>query len=171
MNDLFRPIVIRMNHLHLLHRIYIQRAAVENGLYFGQLPILEYISEHDRCTQSELAENLQVSAPSIATSVKRMQKAGLLEKVTDETDLRCNRISMTEKGVQLSRRGRAAFNSVDQRMFAGFNEEDCEKFCGYLDRLLKNITAEEFQNKTMFALISAVQKENKQQEKGEEPVS
>ena len=53
MGDELRNIVWRINRLHVLHRIYLSRAALENGLYFGQLPILENIMDHDLCTQIE----------------------------------------------------------------------------------------------------------------------
>ena len=35
MGDELRNIVWRINRLHVLHRIYLSRAALENGLYFG----------------------------------------------------------------------------------------------------------------------------------------
>ena len=54
-----RAIICRIKKLNILHRIYTQRAAAENGLFFGQLPVLEYAADHDRCTQTEIAENLQ----------------------------------------------------------------------------------------------------------------
>ena len=68
----------QLNKLHLLHRIYLQRAAVNNGLYNGQPPLLEYVEKHPGCTQAELADFFKVSPPCIATSVKRLQKAGII---------------------------------------------------------------------------------------------
>jgi DNA-binding MarR family transcriptional regulator len=158
--DYFR-ITRLMTNLNLLHRIHIHRAAMKNESYFGQLPILEYVMEHDQCTQRELAETLQVSAPSIATSVKRMQKTGLLKKQTDPNDLRCTRISVTEKGREQAERCRRAFNQVDANMFAGFDQEECELFYGYLNRMIKNLASDEFKDKTMFSLIETMSSEKK----------
>ncbi len=155
----FRDIVGRIGQLNIIHRICVHRAAAENGIYFGQLPILEYVASHGQCTQTELAETLQVSAPSIATSVKRMQKTGLLKKAADESDLRRNRISITEKGLEFAQKCRAAFDRLDARMFEGFSAEECEILCGYLDRLIANVATDEFKNKTMFALIDTVTSE------------
>ncbi len=156
----FFVIIERLRQLNLLHRISIQRAALQCGSYFGQLPVLEYVIEHDRCTQAQLAEALQVSAPSVATSVKRMQKAGLLQKAADAEDLRCNRISITEKGLALAQKCRAGFNVVDGRMFEGFTEEECCTLCGYLDRLIANVAPEELRNKTVNALLNTVKNES-----------
>ena len=154
-----RSIVTRINQLHILHRIFIQRAAVQNGIFLGQLPILEYIMKHDQCTQTELAETLQVSSPSIATSIKRMQKTGLLIKTAKENDLRCNRISITEKGLQYAANSRIAFDTVDSRMFTGFSTSECDEFCGYLNRLISNLETNEFKDKTFFAMLDTMKSE------------
>lgn len=44
----------------------------------------------------ELSDGINVSPASVAVSVKRMQKSGLITKISDENDLRCNRIALTE---------------------------------------------------------------------------
>jgi|GEM_PF-178660 len=159
-----RDIVGRIKQLNILHRIYIHRAATENGMFFGQLPILEYVIDHDQCTQTEIAETLQVSAPSIATSIKRMQKAGLLLKIRSENDGRNNRISITKKGLDHAMTCRVAFDAVDARMFAGFDTAECDEFCHYLDRLIANLNTDEFENKTLFAMIDTMETEKERQD-------
>lgn len=167
MNSTYHRIAGLINHLHILHRIYIQREALSNGLFLGQLPILEYIIEHSQCTQAEVAESLQVSPPSIATSIKRMQKAGLLSKVRSEKDCRTNRITVTEKGLQTAERSRAAFDAVDAGMFAGFSAEECDVFQGFLNRQIANLDTGEFKNKTFFAMLDAAKAETELINKGE----
>lgn len=166
----YRMIVDRIAKLNIIHRIFIHRAAEENGLFFGQLPILHYISEHDNCTQKQLADTLQVSAPSIATSVKRMQKSGLLKKTADEGDLRCNRISITEKGRKSAEIGTQVFDAIDRRMLQGFNDKECKELICYLNRLIKNLESDEFRDKTMFALFDTMIAEKKRlcEQKGEQ---
>jgi DNA-binding MarR family transcriptional regulator len=165
----YRMIVDRMTKLNIIHRIFLHRALAESGLFFGQLPILQYIAEHNNCTQKQLADTLQVSAPSIATSIKRMQKSGLLKKTTDEGDLRCNRISITEKGQELVALGTRVFDVIDQRMLQGFSEKECEELLCYLDRLIKNLESDEFRNKSMFALMDTMLAEKQRlcEQKGE----
>jgi len=158
MGTSFVKIVKRMNKLNVLHRIYIHKQASKDGLYFGQLPILEYVEEHNGCTQRELSDFMQVSPPSIAMSIKRMQKTGLLEKAMDGSDLRYNRISITKKGREISDKCRKDFNEVDKQLFQGFNEQECEQLCGYFDRMIANLSTDEFANKTFFSLIAEEKK-------------
>lgn len=144
----------KMNTLSILHRVCIQKQASKNGLYFGQPPILEYVAEHNHCTQREVADFMKVSPASIATSVKRMQKAGLIEKITNENDLRYNHLRITEKGRELVYKCREDFNKVDAQMFTGFSDEECEQLYGYYERMIKNLSTDDFANKNIFSLIA-----------------
>ena len=152
------PIVGKLNYLNLLHRIHLHREISKHGLYMGQLPILECVMKNDGCTQVQVAQAMRVSPPSIATSVKRMQKAGLLQKTMDETDQRCNRLSVTEKGKQLALSCRKSFDKVDSQMFQGFTPEECALLGDFLDRLIANHATGELKNSSMFSLIEQEKK-------------
>lgn len=152
------PIVGKLNYLNLLHRIHIHRKISKYGLYMGQLPILECVMNNEGCTQVQVAQAMRVSAPSIATSVKRMQKAGLLKKAMDEADQRCNRLSVTEKGKQLALSCRKEFDFIDNQMFQGFTSEECQQLGGFLDRLIANLATGELKDSSMFSLIEQEKK-------------
>jgi DNA-binding MarR family transcriptional regulator len=157
----------KMSTLSILHRIYIHKQASKNGLYFGQPPILEYVANHDNCTQREVADFMKVSPASIATSVKRMQKAGLIEKMADDSDLRYNRLKITEKGRELTYKCRKDFDKVDAQMFSGFSDEECEQLFGYYNRMVSNLSTGEFADKTFFSLIAEGKKMLAKQNKEE----
>jgi DNA-binding MarR family transcriptional regulator len=148
------PIVRRIKRLEIMHRLCVQRASVKEGVHLGQPPILAYIAEHEGCIQREIADALQVSPASIAASLKRMQRSGLIQKDVDSTDLRSNRLRLTEKGQAAMQRSRQACDAVDQRMFEGFSQEELSTFCHYLDRLIDNLSGEEFRGKSFPALLA-----------------
>ena len=162
-------IIDRMNKLNLLHRMNIQTEAYKNGLYMGQLPILEYIRKNNRCTQRELASFLGVSPPSIATSVKRMQKAGLIEKETDPGDQRYSRLTITQKGILISEKCRKQYDLVDKQLFAGFDEKECETLYKFFGRMIKNIS-KDAEDISFMSLIEEAQKLNAKQMKEEDRV-
>lgn len=169
METSLRTIIFRMNYLDTLRRIYINRAALSSGLYFGQLSVLEFVERHDMCTQRKVAEMLQVTPSSIATSVKRMQRSGFIRKIADESDMRYTRLTITEKGREVAARCRTAFDRVDRQTFTGFSPEECEQFCGYLDRLIDNLAVGDFKDQGMFALLAAERRLEKEKNgKGEE---
>lgn len=140
MNKKFLGVVGRLEKLSILRRMEANRISAEAGLYMGQLPILEYIIHHDGCTQREIADILSVSPASIATSTKRLQKAGLIKKQIDEENLRKNMLSVTEKGIELAKKCRESFNKFDQRLFSGFSNEELFLIKEHLDRLISNIS-------------------------------
>ncbi|MBR2847046.1 MAG: winged helix-turn-helix transcriptional regulator [Clostridia bacterium] len=169
MTTTYFEIIDRMNKLNLLHRMSIQTEGYKNGLYLGQLPILEYVRKNSRCTQRELANFLGVSPPSIATSVKRMQKAGLIEKETDETDQRYSRLSITEKGILVSEKCRAQYDCIDAQLFAGFDEKECETLYKFFGRMIANLCADA-EDISFMTLIEEAQKLSAKQIKEEDKV-
>lgn len=136
----YRAIVMRINKLHALHRYHIFNMIPDVKIYPGQPQMLEYLSGHENCTQAELADFLHVSPASVAVSVKRMQKAGLIGRRADEKDLRCNRIFITESGRRRHELLQGEFRRIDEQLFAGFTEEETERLSGYLDRLIENLS-------------------------------
>ena len=155
----------RLNKLHLLHRIYLQKAAVSNGLYGGQPPLLEYVEHHPGCTQAELADFLKVSRPCIATSVKRMQKAGLITKKEDADDMRRSHLYLTPLGEEKSRQCREACDKIDQQLFQGFTIEETEHFYSMLDRMLSNLSTGEFEGKSFGSLMQTSKELEKREPK------
>jgi len=159
-NQEFRVVVERVAHLNLLHRAFLQHATLERGLFMGQLPIIKYVSEHDGCTQVELAKGLMVSAPSIATSIKRMQRNGLLERKRSDSDSRSNRISITGKGLELGRTCRKVFDAVNRKMFEGFDTRDFTVLSGYIERMIDNIDTSGPEGNPLVSAVGEIRKEN-----------
>lgn len=112
----------------------------DSKVYFGQPPILEYLLKNGCCTQNELAAAMSVSPASMAVSIKRMQKSGLVEKVNDENDMRRNKITITDFGKSQIEKLHLKFDEIDQKMYAGFSNEELEQLKSYIDRLNKNLS-------------------------------
>lgn len=138
MNDTQKSIVKEIDKLTLLKKISVAKICNDVGLYFGQPPIIEYILYHDGCTQKNIAEHFNVTPASIALSTKRLQKAGYIEKKTDEKNLRCNSLHVTDLGRDVSRKWRKKIDVFTQSIFSGFNEDELADFCGYLQRMNEN---------------------------------
>ncbi|MBE6995043.1 MAG: MarR family transcriptional regulator [Ruminococcaceae bacterium] len=132
-------LAVKLKTINLLRRIYIQKSQPDVELYFGQLPILEYIKDNDGCTQIEIAEKLCVTPASISTSTKRLQKAGLLTKVPDPENLRCNRLSITPEGVVRCENNRKSLLLLYDLMFRGLSEQELESLDAVLTKILKNL--------------------------------
>ena len=137
-----RDVVGHLFEVDVLRRVRLQKAASDSGLYFGQLPILQFIHEHPGCTQREIADKIGVTSASVALSTKRMQKSGLLTKEIDSQDLRCNRLELTETGIEYMNTCTQKFDEVDQLLFRGFSEEELGQLDALLEKVVANLTEE-----------------------------
>ncbi len=137
--DEFFKLSAKLKVVTLLRRIFIQKSQPDTDLYFGQLPILEYIKNHDGCTQVEIAEELCVTPASISTSTKRLQRAGLLTKTADPDNLRCNRLSITPEGIVRCENNRKLFENLYEVMFKDIPHGELEAFDGTLSKIIKNL--------------------------------
>ena len=72
------------------------------GVHPGQLPFLNIISHKEGISQRELAECLHVKPPTVAVTVKRLEKADVIYRRPDPNDMRISRIYLTEKGIRIS---------------------------------------------------------------------
>ncbi|MCR4926227.1 MAG: MarR family winged helix-turn-helix transcriptional regulator [Clostridiales bacterium] len=148
-----KEIVQRLGQISLMNRIAVMKNMKKTGLYCGQHPILSYIIKNEGCTQKELANYIGVSCASIAVSIKRMEKSGLVERRNDENDTRCKRLNATERGRELFEKSQVFFESLDSNMFAGFSQSECNQLSEYLDRIIVNLTGEKFKSENIISLI------------------
>lgn len=142
----YREMVHKLISTSLVHRCHITKAAQKAGLYYGQPMILEYIDDNPRCTQKELADSLHISPASVATSIKRLEKSGFVTRTTDKSDVRKNRLSLTDSGTDVLNEFRRICDETDKEMFKGFSPQECEMLCNYLERLYSNLNAEKLTN-------------------------
>ncbi len=161
MSNSYKKAVHNMCKVTLLHRYRISTALSGLNIYRGQPEILEYLKEHGGCSQRELADFLGVTPASIATSLKRMSKAGFIERSADEADRRINRMRLTEKGEATRKAGQAECDKVDRLMFAGFSDDEIAAFSDMLSRIGKNLSTDGISEKEVLEII-------KKQEKGDD---
>lgn len=103
--------------------------------------MLRHESEHMAASQKEIADKLGVSAPTVAISIKRMEKAGMVHKVADEKDLRRNLITLTERGQQFVDESQAVFETIDEGMFRGLSLQEREQLKTLFLRIVSNLEA------------------------------
>lgn len=125
-----------MDNIHLLRRLFIKKSTVSSPMHFGQVAIMRMIGNNENCTQASLAEQLNVTPASVATSTKRLQKAGLITKTIDQDNLRCKRLALTEKGREVIEKHENLFKEYDELIFKDFTAEEKAQLLNYLNRLV-----------------------------------
>lgn len=109
------------------------------GLYRGQPSVLRALWQQDGIPNSELAKRLNRSSATITMMVKRMEKAGFVERRSDPNDERISRVYLTPTG----RGARAAlenvFETFEEQTFAGFDGDEIAVLRGFLQRIIGNM--------------------------------
>ncbi|HCS75158.1 MAG TPA: MarR family transcriptional regulator, partial [Clostridiales bacterium] len=98
------------------------------------------ISRKPYSSQKNLAEAMQVSTATVAVSLKKLEKAGLITKTMDKTDNRLNRIVITDMGNQVVEQSRQIFQSIEKKVFEGFTEDEKSALSNLMERLYTNLT-------------------------------
>lgn len=125
----------------MLHRRLLQ--AVLSGaemMHPAQAGCIQVLSGHDGMSQSDLAEMLHVSRPTVTTMLQRMEAAGIVERRDDDADSRVTRVYLTEEGTRLAETMHAAFAEMLESSVGRLSETDRREFVRILDTLNAHVT-------------------------------
>jgi DNA-binding MarR family transcriptional regulator len=96
----------------------------EIGLYRGQPFVLHTLWEQEGITHSELASRMHVRPATVSNMIKRMEKAGFVQRRPDTADERVSRVYLTEAGRAIRERVENVWRELDTATLAGFSQEE-----------------------------------------------
>lgn len=122
-----------------LHHSQAHALLDEIGLHRGQPFILRLLWEQDGLAQSDLARRMHVRPATITNMVKRMERAGLVERRPDERDRRVSRVYLTEAGRSIREQVQRVWRDLEAQTFAGLNDEERQLFYQFLLHVRENL--------------------------------
>ena len=127
--------------VHISRRLMQRTARAMESLNvgFGQAAILKVLSDHGEMAQRRLAEEIRVTPATVCGTLKRMERAGLIQRTGDESDARVSIVQLTEKGESCSEEAVRLFTQTDTDMLQGFSGEELAQLKGYLERMGENV--------------------------------
>ena len=135
MKSTLRETEREFREVHHMHRRLVEKRVEQTGVFRSQHMTLMYISSHEGCSQKEIADAHQVSGAAVAVNLKKLEKMGLVERVCDTHDSRCNRITITPAGADVVCRSRCIFEMIDNRMFSTLTPDELAVFRRCLDKI------------------------------------
>jgi len=121
------------------HRKIMQYYLDKTGVYQAQHRLLMAISCNRNASQKDIARLMDVSAATIAVSLKKLEKGGYINKIMDEGDNRFNQITITEKGNKVVEQSKQIFETADRKLFEGFTDEEKSTLSFLLKKLDANL--------------------------------
>ena len=99
--DLKRQFIVQLIESSRLLRNYIDQRAKRRGTTRAQWIVLFRLRQQEGLSQVDLAEVLELQPISLVRLLDRLVEHGLLERRSDPTDRRANRLFLTASGRQL----------------------------------------------------------------------
>lgn len=111
----------------------------DKGIHPGQASLLKLVGEEPGLSQKEIAKKLNIQPPTVAVSIRRMEKSGLLKRDNDSDDKRISRVFITAEGSQLVKEVNLTTNELDNIVFAGISDAEQCLLRRILIQLIKNL--------------------------------
>lgn len=112
------------NHLARLFAQALADAVAPLGLAPAQFMTLLELWREDGLTQADLVARLDVEQATMAGTLSRMQRDGLVERRPHPTDRRAQCVHLTDRARALEAPATAAARGVNMRALAGFPEAE-----------------------------------------------
>lgn len=135
-----KAIIHQLIGFALKHRKVMQSYLNETGVYQAQHRLLMIISHNPNASQKDIAMSMDVSAATIAVSLKKLEKGGYIKRRTDQGDNRLNQITITERGNRVVEQSKQIFVSADRKVFEGFTEEEKHTLSALLQKMNSNLS-------------------------------
>jgi DNA-binding MarR family transcriptional regulator len=111
----------------------------EIGLHRGQHFVLHVLWKNEGIMHSELAARSCVQPATITNAIKRMEKAGLVERRRDMEDERVSRVYLTQAGWDIRSKVENTFRDFEAQALAGLSKEEIATLRNLLARVQENL--------------------------------
>lgn len=108
------------------------------GLSSGQFPVMIYLIRKQNIMQETVVRHFHIDKGSIARSVKKLEDAGFIRRITDPGNRRAVRLFLTEKGEQVAPEILRIDREWQELSYAGLSDDEREQFSALILRILKN---------------------------------
>lgn len=112
------------------------------GLKPGQPKVLEFVIQHEGCTQREIARACVMDKSTATGILARMEEEGLIERHASPDDRRIASVHLTEAGRAAATRVLAICDEVDAIAWKGMDAQERRTLTRLLGRVIANLSEE-----------------------------
>lgn len=115
----------------------LNKRAAALGFSQGQFPILLELWNEDRLTQRQLLDRVDVEQATLANTLARMERDGLIVRKPHPRDRRAQVIELTERGRELELQAISASRATDETVLAGLLRFERQLLLEYMGRAIE----------------------------------
>jgi DNA-binding MarR family transcriptional regulator len=126
----------------LLSRLFdrsLQESLRDLGVAPGQFAPLVMLFEQDGLTQAELCRRINVEQPTMANTLERMERDGLIKRKPDAADRRRALVFLTQKAKDVRAQVMEGVREVSNRTVAQISAADQDAIFRLLARMVENL--------------------------------
>lgn len=105
----------------------------------SHLPVLRALGDGGSRSQSELARLAQVEQPSMAATLSRMERAGIVQREAHPTDKRAALVSLTRKARTSFPKAARSLDEAEELALAGLSIDERRTLRLLLERVAHNL--------------------------------
>ena len=113
-----------LSKLTTAHRNLLEKTVQEIGLHSGQVFVLLELWKKDKQRQVDLAEKLNLAAPTVNKILGGMLEADLVTRERHMEDARSTRIALTQKGRDIRPLLEAKWANIEDQTVMGLTETE-----------------------------------------------
>jgi DNA-binding MarR family transcriptional regulator len=127
------------NHMARLFAKGLQERIAPLGIVTGQFPMLLELWEQDGITQRELLAKLDIEQATLANTLIRMERDGLIKRTKHPSDARAQQIWLTEKAKAVRKQAYAAAAAQNAEALSGLSPAEHIQFIDLMYRVIASM--------------------------------
>ena len=129
----------QVNHLARLLAHALRERIEPLGVVPGQFAQLLALYEQDGLTQAQLCARVEIEQPTMAKTLTRMQRDGLIDRVADPADRRQSLVMLTARAREIEDELVSAARTVNDVATEGLDEQAVAGFMATLAAIINNL--------------------------------
>ncbi len=137
-----------MNKREILSKIYLAdnlikkkvRSGIgDNKLTPGVVNILYFLSDHDGAIQKDISNYLREEPASVTSTLKHMERSGLIERRKNDSDCRAKNIFITPRGRIVQKKVDDLYSVIQEDGLKDFSIEELVTLYMLVEKLCSNL--------------------------------
>jgi len=118
-------VTYRLARVTTAYRNALERHLASVGLHGGQVFVLIELWKQDGLRQVDIAERLNLSAPTINKILKGLSEINLIKRSREQDDARSTRVFLTDKGHKIRSEVAAEWLELESEYLSGLTDTEC----------------------------------------------
>lgn len=126
------------NQMARLFAVQLAEALTPLNLATAQFAVLMHLWQQDQRTQSELAACIGLEQATMANTLARMERDGLIERHPHPADRRAQMIHLTQRAKDLQEPATSTANNVNAQTLSPLSEQEQQQLVSLMTRVIQH---------------------------------